>query len=120
MRIVVHNVPLQVMAEAGVPTGLLWCALLGLPLLWLLRSRRVNSSEGLFALLLNVSQIVNWMFHPMSTERHVWLLFAIVTGMAYRLRCQRVGDIVQKTSYDQIYDEHAFGAVAAVDVDLGG
>lgn len=85
-RVVTHNVPLQIFAEAGVFVGALWLIILGRPAVWLMRGRAGSSVERTFSLLLYGTLFIEWMFHPISTQRMYWLAFAVICGMAYRLR----------------------------------
>lgn len=86
VHLVVHNVPLQLVVEAGLPIGLMWLWLLALPVFWLWRARQVDRVERRFALMLNATLWVIWAVNPMSSERVNWLTFAMALGMAYRLR----------------------------------
>ena len=84
----VHNLPLQVITDSGIFCGLILLTLLGIPIIWLLVSYRANEPDRFFSALIAVTLYTIWMFHPISTERAGWLLFAILVGLAYRLRVE--------------------------------
>ena len=112
-RVVAHNLPLQVLGQAGLFTAIGMFSVLVLPLFWWFnhqlpdRLRAIGENvvvgqsragqvceqavilERTLTLLLFVNLLSAWMFHPISYWRILWLPFAALMGIAYRLHCRR-------------------------------
>ena len=86
LEIVVHNVLLQVLTEAGILTLVVLCWLLFLPLIWVRRLKRSHEIERTVVILGCATVWIFWMFNALSCERIYWVGFAVLVGMAYRLR----------------------------------
>ena len=84
-RVLVHNLPIEVIEQAGILTAMGLGVLLVLPLFWWVKCKRADALERNFALLSFASLVVTWAFQPISYERIYWLPFAVTLGMARRL-----------------------------------
>jgi hypothetical protein len=84
--LVVHNLFIQVAAEAGVPLCMLLAALLALPFAWGVRTRFKGVPEVRLGLLVALTVWLGLLLNPFPMERISWLGFAVAIGLVHRAR----------------------------------
>lgn len=79
----VHNQFVQMALEGGATAAIFLAALNLVPLVWAMRRVRARSPRGNSALLLYMSILPFFLFHPVSTQRVYWLPLAFALAVAY-------------------------------------